>query len=460
MGFLSEFTSYKYADFAQKDLEVGIPKTAATTQDDSAKILKRISRNELENLYLTDPQTFNTINTYKQLLLQAGYSINAINKTVQKQYDAFFEQIGKVGLHIKLEQLLDRIIQDVCLYGYAYIERVFNVEGNMIVDLKPVDAKLMDYARDMENRILVDVEQNPKGFTMRVGTSSGAKSDPLPPRIQLNSDQIYLKRERIACFTLFPYGNGFESMGIVEPAYVSIIRKLKIETAAANSIHNSAAYPVYAIVGDQQKSASKQLMQSTLGALQNLSSNRFMVFSHPTQIGTLNVEHSPQVEEMLRYLRTEQSAASGLALGFTVGSGETINRSTLNTQKEMLDIRMDALSSSLAEQFTSKILDPLYEMNGYGSKAVMKWNNVSTEDKLDTSKMLYDALDRKALTPREVRNYLKNILDVELDDKEFNKMLKEAEIERKEMINSSKQPSEEEDKDEEDTKEDMSKEEE
>lgn len=421
MGIFSDF---KHASFAKESYAVGTPKTVATAQSDGTDAYKRVKRSDLEMLYLTDPQTFNTINIYKQMMLQAGYKITAINKTNQKQYDEFFQQMGKVGMQIGLEQLMDRIIHDSTLYGYAYVEKVLERNGK-IVDLKPVDAKLMDYARNNDNMILINSSQNPVGYTMTVGYGVKAKGDQLPNGIKMNSHQIFISAERIACFILFPYGNGFESLGVIEASYKATERKHKIEDAISNVIYNTAAYPIYAIVGDGNQKASKQVMESTLSALQNFSYNRFGVFPHPTQLNTLQVEHSPQATELLGYLRSEQSASSGLATGFTIGSGEAINRSTLNTQKEMVDVRLDSVSWSIAEQFTKKILNPLKERNKYGSYAIMEWNEISTEDKVDKAKVLMDAIDKGIIAPVEAREYILRSNEIKPLDNEYKKLNKE-----------------------------------
>jgi hypothetical protein len=437
MGVFSEFTNFKHASFATEKYDAGEPKTAATAQTDGPDQYNRVERKQLEQLYITDPQTFNTINIYKQMLLQTGYKIVAENKTNQKQYDDFFKQIGKIGMQVGLEQLLDRIIHDASLYGYAYVEKVFDGNGKF-VDLKPIDAKLMDYARDQNNLIIINPQQNPVGFTMKVGYGVKAMGDLPPKGINMDPTQIYLKAERIACFTLFPYGNGFESIGIIEPSFLAVDRKHKIETAVANVVYNNAAYPIYAVVGDTQSKASPKLMEQTLNALKNFSYNRFGVFSHPTQLNTLKVEHSPQADEFLRYLRNESSASSGLATGFTIGSGEAINRSTLNTQKEMLDVRLDSVAWSIAEQFTKKILVPLKEINKYGSYAALIWNEISTEDKYDKSKTLLNAISAGAILPSEAREYILQAFDLKGKEDEYTKMIEEKkEMEKKMLENKS-----------------------
>jgi hypothetical protein len=426
MGFFSEFTNFgfKHASFADSNNPAGSPKTPATTQQDGTDSFKRVDRLKLEQLYLRDAQTFNTINTYKQILLQTGYQIIADKKGAQAQYDKFFEEMGKVGMNIRLEQLLDRIIHDVCLYGYAYLEKVF--QGNRIVDLKPIDAKLMDYARNTENQIVVNEAQNPVGYTMKVGIPGGERPvGGINGKVALNHGQWFISAEKIACFILFPYGNGFESMGLVEPAMEDIERKIKIKTALANNIHNSAASHFIGIVGDSQQKPSKQLMEATNTALANLSYNRVATFAHPTKVEALNIQHSPQADEFMRVLRSEQSAASGLALGFAVGSGEAVNRQTLSNQREFTDMKMDSIAFYICEQFNQKVLDILYTANKYGSKAKLVWNEISTDDKLEKTNLLMSAIQSGVIIPEEVREYILQAFDLRPNELEYNKAKKE-----------------------------------
>jgi hypothetical protein len=444
MGFFSDFANqgFKHASFVDSSNPIGAPKTPATTDQDGTDSYSRVDRLKIENLYLKDAQTFNTINTYKQVLLQTGYNIIAEKKGAQSQYDKFFEEMGIVGMNIKLEQLLDRLIHDTCLYGYAYVEKVY--QGDRIVDLKPVDAKLMDYARNTKNQIVVNSAQNPVGYTMKVGIPGGERPiDGVNGKVSLNHGQWFIPAEKIACFILYPYGNGFESMGLIEPAFHAIERKIKIETAIANNIHNSAASHFIGIVGDSQQKASKQLMQATNTALSNLSYNRVATFAHPTKVESLNVQHSPQADEFMRYLRTEQSAASGLALGFAVGSGEAVNRQTLSNQREFMDMRMDSIAFYIAEQFNTKILDALYKVNRYGSKAKLVWNEICTQDKLEKTNLLMSAIQSGVIIPEEVRSYILHAFDLKPNEVEYKKAKTEKKKLEKAMQNKPQEDEEE-----------------
>ncbi len=425
MGFFENYIGYNTANFVTNIEEVGKPTTASSTIQDVSDRNSRVPRKELERLFITDAQTFKIVTAYKQLLLQAGYKISAINKTSQKQYDDFFNELGKIGMGYKLEQLLGRIIHDCVLYGYSYVERVYDVTGTRIVDLKPIDAKLMDYAKDSNGLIVTDRLQRPVGFTMNVGYYSNTKGDPLPAGVKLNSGQIFLDKKRIACFIINPYSNGFEGVGMIEPAYTQITRKIKVEDAASNSIYNSADSLIYAIVGDANRSASAPLMTSTLDTLKKWTTNRRAVFPYPTQVNAMDVAQSPQVNEILKYLRQEQATAGGMSLSMAVGSGESNNKSTMNTERRDFNTRLNALADEISTQFNSQILDYLYDINNYGSKAKLIWNEISVEDRSGMIAYLKTLYDIKAISPEEIRKYARDVMFLETDDNAWKKFFED-----------------------------------
>jgi len=426
MGFLSNFIQSN-ANFAASD--IGLPKSLAVSEKDQVQDLLRVSREELENIYLTDPQAFNTVNKSRQLIMQAGYKIESVKKGIQGKYDDFFDNMGKIGMRTNLHQLLSYIHHDKLLFGAAYVERIYDREVTEILDLKMIDPKLIDFARDKNGVIVVDKFQNPVGYTMEVGNIDTRMMGDRPPRLQngisaeisKESSQIFLLSFRIAYFRMFPFGNRFEAVGIIEPAFKDIIRKHKIEDATANSIHNTAAYPIVGYVGDNQRAASQKVMDSTLSAMKNLSHSRYMVFQHPTKLETLEVKHSEQLDDVLRYFRGNQSAASGMALGFSIGTGEAINRSTLSTQERMLDISLDSEAESTAQEFKVMILDELNRVNKYGSPANISWGNVAAEEKDAKVGRLMSAVSNAVIAPEEARPYILRSEGIVPDEKAFKK---------------------------------------
>jgi hypothetical protein len=429
MGLLSNYSNYKYADFSKKLTanDTGLPRTSSYTLFDVSVDNARVRRADLETLYRTDAMTYKIVNTYKQLIIQAGYRILADNKGDQKQYDNFFEFLGKIGMHYKLDQLLARIIHDCVLYGYAFIERVYDETGRYIVDLKPIDAKLIDYVRDMKFMLMTNEEQNPLGYVMNVSYYSDAIGDPYPQGARVLPSYIFLRPERIAAFMIGDFGHGFEGMGLVEPAYNQITRKMEIEKAASNAIYNAADSLIYATVGNETKSPSNPLMNATLDTLKNFTTNKRAVFAYPTELKTLPVEQSPQVRDFLKYLREEQAAAAGMSYSLALGTGESNNKSTMNTERRDFNTKLNSIARVIAEQFNTKILDALYKVNEYNSKAMLVFNNVSTDDKEDVINQMMNLAKMNALTTGEVREYAKNVLDLDTDDEEWEKLQKSLE---------------------------------
>ncbi|MHA1541346.1 MAG: phage portal protein family protein [Candidatus Hodarchaeales archaeon] len=427
MAFLKKFAD-NGANFAAGP--VGVPRTLAVSEEDQVQEAMRVPRLELENIYLNDPQAFNTINKSKQLIMQAGYEIRAYKKGIQSKYDDFFANIGKIGMRTNTTQMLSYIHHDKMLYGHAYVERIYDRAQTEILDLKMIDPKLMDFARDAENIIVVDRNQNPIGYTMNIGrrddvflgdTIPNTNDSPVTGNVVLKGTDIFLLAFRIAHFRMFTFGNRFDAVGIIEPAFKDIIRKHKIEDATANSIHNTASFPIVGYVGDNQRAASQTLMNSTLEAMQNLSHSRYMVFQHPTKLETLEVKHSEQVNEALKYFRGNEASASGMALGFSIGDGEAINRSTLSTQQKMLDISLESEAKATAQEFKVMILDEINRVNKFGSEAELIWGNVAAEEKNEKTGRLMDAVDSAVLAPEEVRPYILKSEGIVPDEKAFKK---------------------------------------
>lgn len=450
MGFLTEFAN-REANFAVS--EIGSPKSLAVSEQDQIQDALRVPRRELENIYLTDPQAFNTINKSRQLIMAAGYKLESLKKGVQSKYDDFFDNIGKIGMRTNLHQMLSYIHHDKLLFGSAYVERIYDRDQTEILDLKMIDPKLMDFARDAENIIVVDRNQNPVGYVMDVGIldnkymgdiiPDSTNENPIRGQIVLKGTEIFLLAFRIAHFRMFPFGNRFESIGIIEPAFQDIIRKHKIEDATANSIHNTASYPIVGYVGDNQRAASQTLMNSTLEAMQNLSHSRYMVFQHPTKLETLEVKHSEQISETLRYFRGNQSAASGMALGFSVGVSGEANRGTLSTQQRMLDISLESEAYSTAEEFNFLILNELNRVNNYGATAKLNWGTIAAEDKNEKVSRLIEGVAHAVIAPEEARPYFLVSENIDANEKAFKKHTESQKRKEPRKLSSSAYPDKE-----------------
>lgn len=265
MGFFSNYFSGvqelpNYMNFANDIKDGADPKTGLAKDTFSYKRPKRV---ELEEMYRSNSQTFSAINKTKQLIIGARSKIVARDISAQSQYDDFFDEIGNIGVPLSREDLDNSILHDMFIFGHAYVERVLNHSESKILDLKMIDAKLIDYAKDFDGNILLDANQRPLGYVMTIGEYPEYLGNPTPKNLSRNGNQIFLKAERIGHFKCFSFGNRFEALGFIETSYVDIKRKHWIEESATNSIYNNMHKHIIGYVGSETRMVGDQTEKSS-----------------------------------------------------------------------------------------------------------------------------------------------------------------------------------------------------
>jgi len=428
MGFFSQALGYRTAVELASSPGRGVPQSPNLGSKSSG----RVKREDLEWDYRNDPTIFNIINKQTQLIMHAGFVIEANKKQDQTKYDEFFEDIGIVGEQTTKEELLEYIAQDSLMYGNAYVELIYDAGdvNKKIVDLKMIAEKKMDYIKDGNRHILLDKVGRPVGYTMTFpsGVDVSKFGDDIPKKYKhvaiKEANQIYFLPQRIAHFKLHTYGDRFYGIGLIEPAHKSTERKLKIEEARTNEIYTRGANTIVASVGDTDHEPGPQQIQDVLDQIVNFKHNRYFSFPHWVKLDTLNSSTNDVVEEVLDYLRVNQAASAGMPRAFATGAGEATNRATLNNQQQILELSLEQIVNKLSSAFNKYILKPIKEANGYSDYAKIEFGDVRAEEKNDKSKRLSSYIQSGVIAPEEVRKYAISSEDLVEDKKAFDKMKK------------------------------------
>src|SRR3990167_4204317 len=165
------------------------------------KLLRRVLPQELENSYYADPITFNSVNKSVQMIMSAGYKFD-LDESDKKNFNEFIENLGQVGEDYTIDELIEFIFWSEIIFGYSWIENVYNEDMTDIVDLTRIDPKQMDYARDSEGNVLLDSVQKPIGYIQTIGNYMVSRNienigDKVPKeylsRIDKSDNQIFLK---------------------------------------------------------------------------------------------------------------------------------------------------------------------------------------------------------------------------------------------------------------------------
>jgi len=250
-----------------------------------SKSSPRLDSEAIDVVYGQDSTTFNIINKQVQLIMHPGFYLKSENKSTQKKFDEFFEGIGIVGEEITFEELMEYVVKDELMYGNAFVELIYNETDNMIVDLRNLPSGKMDYAKDSHGRVAIDRWGKPVGYVLNLptGTRPTNPGDPLPEEyerlVNLSSNQVFFLPKRIAHFKINAVGDKYYGIGIISPAYISTMRKIKIEEAQTNSIYTRGTYPVIATVGNETHEATTQELTDVVEQLANLKHDRYFCWN-------------------------------------------------------------------------------------------------------------------------------------------------------------------------------------
>jgi len=346
--------------------------------------------------------------------MSAGYEIRANNPEIKKYFINFFSNIGNVGEDITFDEILDSIFRYQLIYGNAYIELVFNRADDKIVDLTLIDPKRMDYAKDSSERIALDKFGKPVGYTLSVpwGTDIKGKGDRIPKeyegRISTGSDKIFLLPKRICHFKLYTYGDRFYGLGLIEPAYKSIIYKMNIEQANSNAISTRGNPPIAAAVGDDRHEPTPQDIKSTLDILTKLSSSRFLSHQYWIKPYVLESKQNEGIDNSLTYLRLNQTSSLGLPEAFATGAGEKTNRATLNNQQAFLEFTLNDIVKRTLETVKKYVLQRICFYNGISEVPEINWGDIGAEEITDKSERLNSYVKNGILKPEEIHDYVIN----------------------------------------------------
>jgi len=380
--------------------------------------LKRTDPKELEFTYLFDPITFNSINKLVQTITSAGYELEANSKVVLKYFIDLFKNIGEIGGDDTFDEMVPTIFQNLFIYGKHFIEIIFADANSKkkikplskVVDFVSLDPKSMDYARDTQGKIYLDDFGLPIGYVQKLpyGTDAKGKGDDVPKGLSIQNlgggSVIFLKRERIAHFKLYTYGDRFDGIGLIEPAYKSIIRKQNIEEAYANNLFLKGNV-VMDMVGDSDHYPTADMTNNASEKLAQMQYNRFFAFPYWHKIEVLDVGDTQSLENAMKYYREDQTASLGLPLSFAVGSGEATNRATLTNQQKFLEYTLRDVVKRTIAQIRKKLFKIISMGEGFDEIPRLVWGDIGAEDKNEKARRLVAYTNQRVgiLKPEDVR---------------------------------------------------------
>jgi len=379
----------------------GIPMTLSTSI-----AMNRVAPEELETVYGHDGLTFNEVNKFVQTIMAAGYKIEGNDSKTRDYIIDLLDSIGNVGESTTWDELLTEDYRDAAIYGNTWTELVPNKSGDEIVDLKRIDPKLMDIARTgTQNQAALDKFGRPLGFTMKIPYGMSIKQkDKVPEGVSLAFGQkLFLKPERIAQFKLYTFGDGFIGIGLIEPAYKSVVRKLNIEEAHSNYLYNTGFAPRLGYVGDINHEPTPQQVENMLNQLKDLNYKQNLAMAYYNKVELLEPKKTDTLQSNVQFLQSQQVAASGMPQALVTGSGEETNRQTLTNQQIFFEYGLKDITTRFCSAIRKQIFERAIRLKFGENQDIPRivWNKISTAEHNDKAERITNYVREGMISPMD-----------------------------------------------------------
>jgi len=347
----------------------------STSTAKSVPVLTRINPANLERLYHSDEIVFNGVNVTSSVFLSAPYTISADEKGSARITDWMD--------HVDFKYLLQRIVQDMFIYGNAWVEMIRNEDG-ALVNLQILDPKYFDVSRNRNGVPLYDEKGAPKYYVQYLTNNEELPKD---AKIINQSDlwgnsnkAIEIPTDNLCHFVLHTVGNDPLGIGVVEPMYNVTMAKLMIRQGITQSTQRIGWPLIGFAVGDEQHHPTPEQLKALYDKTENINERTTFVHAYFIKPYILESKQSTQMQEHLTRYEAAQVAALGIPASLVTGAGEDTNRSTLERQIYIWEKRIVFVQHRLASVINNQILAQLArQWKLKTSNPKMVFDDVSTE---------------------------------------------------------------------------------
>lgn len=293
------------------------------------------------------------------------------------------------------------------------IERIFNENETRIVDLDIIDPKRHEIARGVHERALVDEFGRPVGYVIQVNqyTSQVTVSKRVtPPKgVQLHHHEYFLPPESIAHFKLYEIGDGLQGLGIIEPVYKNILRKLNLQKAQGDAAFRHSTPILWAEVGDDSHHPTPQVVEDMLKKLRKVRTNYNISLPHFVKLHMLESKQSTTILEHLRYLENQEVTGFGVPKAFATAEGEATNRATLNVQSDLFELSLQDIANRLSTSIRKFIFAPIAALEGFDEVPKLIWGPIGIDRKERRAELALELFKAGILSVPEARGIMKDL---------------------------------------------------
>jgi len=368
--------------------------------------LQRINPMYLEQLYHQDEIIFNGINVLSSVFLSAQYDVLASNDKEKAITQEFMRKVD-------FPYLLHRIVQDMSVYGNAWLENITDDKDNLIT-LAILDPKAFDVKRNNDGVALYDEYGFPLSYVQYV--SDGTKP-PNGMKIINQSDlwgnfykAIEIPINKLSQFKYHTVGNDPLGIGLVEPMYNVTKAKHLIRQGITQSTQRMGFPLIGFQVGDEAHHPTPDQIADLYSKVEDINERSTFVHAYWIKPYILESKQSTAMQDHIKQYEDAQIATLGIPKSLVTGGGEETNRSTLERQIYIWEKRSRLIQFKIADVIENEIFARLAKQHNFESIPKLVFEDISTESIFGRVERWNDLAKTGLIVPdTELEDYIRDI---------------------------------------------------
>lgn len=335
----------------------------------------RIPKKQLEKVYRHVPTVFNSINKTTQVIMGRDRNLNGSNSSF---YQSFLDEVGEVGGNEHWDDILESVFRYQMIYGEAFLELIRDEDTGNIVDVAMIDPKSVDYAQEDygSEKVATDEFGNPYGYVQEIHNDFGMVEQVYEPpeEVSVGPHEIYIPRENVVHFKLYTVGEGFYPIGLIEPVFDDAERNYQLKKDLGDRAH-SALFPTrVASVGDENHEPTPQKIKEIRDTLVEAKSSSEIAVPNHVDIDMLEATEQEGMIDFFKHFGDEIVTGTGIPKPFGTGSGEQVNRATLQAQDKMYQTTIKDIVNRTVGTIEKQMFKRIADDQNFGDFPDYEWD--------------------------------------------------------------------------------------
>jgi len=333
----------------------------------------KLSNEDLRLCYFASALVNRAMRIRADLITSRHFTIEYPDSKSEKIITEFLKNIKRNSArNLEFKQFLRARCIDTDVFGNAYAQLVTNKRKTKIVKLAPRHPLYMDLQRNSENKVILDEDELPKGYTF--------ESDSI--------DKKDFERKEIAHLVFETIGDEFLGSSLLLPIYKTIERLANIEYGVAQSLFKHGLPTIDVEVGDINNPPTSESIDNVFSEVKGMMASDEYVHPYWYKVNVHNPNFPRGIENTLDYFVRSVVTITGIPAYLLLGAEKVGTRLTVEKLDKHLFLMLDGLQSSIKTYVENQIFRPVLDLEKSDADVQLNWHEEMEKADLDIARII------------------------------------------------------------------------